>query len=174
MGMLDGIAESAKSISGSILGVDGAFRNILGSSYSQINAAMGQILSGDGIMRQTDMQNLLNMLQAAPLGSAGSAAVSTAKQAKILMMIVQINALKVQLQKLQEDLEEMQCDVADPDFGNAHRVQRDVNSIPSGTAEDAHSSQRLLQQQNDMFQMLSKLLTQSQDMSKSAINNIGR
>ncbi len=173
MGLLDGIIGSVGSISGSAVAVDGVLRTQLGPIYSQISAMLDGV-GADGIMRATDMQNLLNVMQALPQQGAAAAADSTAKQAKILMMLVEINALKVQLQKLEDDLEELQRDATGPNLGSVHRVRRDVNSIPSGSAEDKMTAQRLAEQQSEMFQLLSKMLTQSQDMSKSAINNMGR
>ena len=165
MGLLDGITGSMKSISGSAITVDGALRTQLGSIYSQISAVLDQA-GTDGILRKTDMQNLLNMMSGASSGGGA------AKQARILMMIVEINALKVQLQKLEEDLAELKLDATDPVPGDVHKVRRDINLIPSENAEDMQQAQRLLQQQNDMFQMLTKMLQQSSDTTKAIIGNM--
>ena len=165
MGLLDGITGSMKSISGSAITVDGALRTQLGSIYSQISAVLDQA-GTDGILRKTDMQNLLNMMSGASSGGGA------AKQARILMMIVEINALKVQLQKLEEDLAELKLDATDPVPGDVHKVRRDINLIPSENAEDMQQAQRLLQQQNDMFQMLTKMLQQSSDTTKAIISNM--
>ena len=172
MGMLDEIMGAANSISGSALAVDGVLRTQLGPAYSQISALLEQGVGADGIMRKNDMQNLANILQALPQQGAGSSDGSTAKQAKILMMIVQINALKVQLQNLENDLEELKRDATGPGLGDVHSVQRDINSIPSGSAEDARIAQRLAAQQNDMFLKLSEMMQQRSDTTKSIIGNM--
>ena len=91
---------AANSISGSALAVDGMLRTQLGPVYSQISALLERGVGADGIMRKNDMQNLANMLRALPQQGAGSSDGSTARQAKILMMIVQINALRVQVRNL--------------------------------------------------------------------------
>ena len=135
MGIFDDIIGSATSIWGSAAAVDGSLRTQLGPVYGQISALLGQVGSADGIMRQSDMQNLFRTLQALPQPRAGSAGDPTAKQAKILMMIVQINALKVQLQNLEEDLEEMKRDATDPALGEAHKVRRDIGSLQSGSLD---------------------------------------
>ena len=100
MGMFDEVMGAANSISGSALAVDGMLRTQLGPVYSQISALLERGVGADGIMRKNDMQNLANMLRALPQQGAGSSDGSTARQAKILMMIVQINALRVQVRNL--------------------------------------------------------------------------
>ena len=165
MGLLDGITGSIKSISGSAITVDGALRTQLGSAYAQISGLLDQT-GADGVLRKTDMQNLLNMM------SANASGGGSAKQARILMMIVEINALKVQLQKLEEELADLKLDATDPVLGDLHKVRRDINLIPSENAEDKQQAQKLLQQQTDMFQMLSKMMQQNQDTTKSIIQNM--
>lgn len=170
MGLFKDITAIANSLGDKASELDSALQQqqISGSVLAQLQPLLDQITDSSRPLSAIygDVNKLMGMGGTSPGGGSGQ----TVKALKIVKLMTDIAGVKARLQQLQEELDDALDETRRPAKSDQDAIKRMLNDLSQD--DGAQDSAAQLKRQQQMFDLLSKMVTTMGDQQKSVINNM--